>query len=250
MKTKIIPLFVIILLCCSGCATPNFPARKGSFFQNNRQIHQVCLFPFKLRVSTLITKLNTYEQLYAMKNGLEESFLIALKEELNSMGYPVTVYISADDIKEKKIKEPELTVINELFNELSSADYCIHKNISKEQRKLPDYSIGLRAKELKELLNNKADTILFIYPGGFIQNLGATKAGMVAANAIMTIGMSLLMPTPEDIIAITVILVDMDTGDIVWYNQGYYTGKSLLLSSHIKSALNNIFSDLSVKDTY
>lgn len=236
-----------MLILCSGCATANFPARKDSFFQNNKESHRICLLPFQVEVSTMITKLNTYEQLYARKKGFEESFLKALKDELDVIGYPIVIYISLDEIKNKKIKEPELTILNELFDELSSADFCVLKNIDKEKGKLPDYSIGMRTKELKELLYNKANLALFIYPSGYIEELGATKPGMVAVNVIMSVGLSLLMPTPGDVIAIKAILVDMETGDIVWYNQESYFGNSFLLDTHIRSTIRNLFNDLSAE---
>lgn len=232
---------MLIILACliSGCATPYYPLKKDSYFQQHQHTKKtLLLMPYKVYAYAIFNKFQTAEQLEKKAKQAEEYFLAALKETLAVKDCEIIKYISMDEIEKPDFDEDLYSIIDELYQEFNSAEYSINRNLVEEKGKPFEYGIGIRAKELKEKLRLNFDAIIFISPSGYIESLGALNATEATANAILSLGMSLLNPTPSDAIRIRTTVVDADNGDIIWYNFGDYFSQSLLSSAHIKDAVN------------
>lgn len=243
---KKITLFIIsCTLFLSGCATVYFPLKKDTYFQNKPQAPKtVALLPFEVDCYSPILISNTMEMLDKKTKEAKDFTVKALTEELASKSYKITKYLSADEIQKDDFDKDTLTILDELYNEFNSAEYSLRKNLNEDKGKPFDYSIGLLANELKDTFQQKPDILAFVFPGGYINDLGVFSPLSKASYAIMSLGMSLLNPTPNDSIVITTVLIDTKNGDIIWYNSNFSYSRSLLSFEHIKEAIHKNLSAL------
>lgn len=238
-------LFPALLFMISGCATTYYPLRNESYFkkQENRTL-SVVLLPFEPQVFTYINQINTMEKLKQKTKDADEYLYRAFKEEVELKNYKLVQYISLEETESEDFDQNILMLLSELNKEYNLSEISLRKNLNDDKGKLSDYSIGIRTEELGKLLNSHPDLFLIIEAGGYIAELDALNALNATASAIASLGLSLLMPTPEDIIFLNIALIDSKSGDIVWYDSTFYTGHSFLLYPHVKDSVKQVLSKL------
>ena len=245
--------FSFLLLFCgilsSGCATVYFPMEKQSYFETEKaKPKTIMVMPFDVDPFIFFNKYNTRELLDKKIKAADEYVIRALKEELNNSIYKIIDDIPFEEIEKDDFDQDHLRVIGELFDELRSAKYAISKNMKDEKGKPFDYCVGIRAEELSKMRSQNPDLLLFVYVSGYIANLSALETNaMNTMQAILSLGLSLAIPTPDDTILVEVVLVDAKTGDIVWLNSELYPSQSLLIYNHIRDSVKSVFKKLPLK---
>ena len=235
---------IIFVLLISGCATQYYPLKKDSFFNSYQNNRTVMLMPYRVNAYTFISKFQTREHLDKKEKNAEDYFLTAYKSVLPSHGYRLVKYISREDLEKKDFDQDLYNIIDELYQEFNSAEYSLNRNLKEEKGKPFEYSVGIRVEELREKLGVNFDLILFITPSGYIESLGAFNAAEATANAIFSLGLSLLIPTPNDVVLLKTVLIDAKTGDIVWYDIESYYSMSLLSGGNIKDIVEKSISKM------
>lgn len=226
-----------VLFILAGCAPQYFPLKNQSYFKEPFQEKKVAIMPFDVGGVIYFSKFNTLEKLEEKEKKAEGYLIAVLKEELPNKKMRVVDYISMADLEKDDFDEDLLTVINELYNELNSANYGVEKNLKddKKANRAFDYSIGLRTQELREKLKGHPDLIIFLVPQGYIVNLTALEpSAMNTAMAIFSLGMTALAPTTDDTIFLKWYVIDTKTGNIVWIDYDFQLSQSLLQEKDIR----------------
>lgn len=246
---KITFLLLSLAFLSSGCATAYFPMNKQSYFDTEKaKPKTILVMPFDVGAQTIFSKSNTRELLDKKSKEAIGYVTDSLEEEFNDENYKVIDYIPFSETEKKEFDRDQLKILVELVQELQSAKHDISKNMKDDKGKPLDYSIGIRAEELAKIRSQKPDLLLFVYVAGYIENLAPYEANLfTTANALATVGLSLLFPTVNDTIFLEVTLVDAKTGDVVWLNNLFYPSQSLTMKSNIRSVIKDIFRKLPSK---
>ena len=233
-------MLLVVTSGVSGCAANYFPLKNAAYFPQKDQKTAI-LMPFDVNMITMLSYYNTKEILEKKRDAAREYVEGAFKRSFPSADIHMVDYIPFKNVQENELDYHTMTVMGEIFTELNSAKYAIKKNLSDEKGINFDYSIGLKANDVRDIAEGSPDWLIFISVSGVVYNLQALdNTGMNTAAAIMSLGMSKLFPTPDDTIYIEMTVVDAKTGDIIWLDYVSFYGKSLLKDEDIREAASTI----------
>ncbi len=244
-------LFGLIAAGCllEGCATPNyFPLKNPKFSQqDSKSSRNVVVFPFEVGVQYEPFATQNSQAKAVQKSDEAETYALdALKEELLHYGYTVTDYVTKKEFRKDDLEEDErLIIMAEILNEYQSASYSIRDNLMEEKGKDFDYSVGIRVQELNRYFSPPPDVYALVYVDGYVQNLVAFEQNSFnTVEAILSLGMSQLGQTANDVLSMDLVLIDAKTGDILWLNNYSRLARSILVPGHIHEAVKQILASL------
>ncbi len=245
IKKLFFVFFISILL--SACGTKYYyPLKNDTYFQEpSPKPLKVAVMPFNVNIHTNFTTTNTLEKRKEKSSDARKFVLNALKQELSETKYEIIDYISFDEVIEDTYDKEVRLIISELFKELNNANFSIQQNMENEKGKGFDYSVGIRAREMTGLFDNNPDVLVFLNVDALVRDLTAVESNAPnALLAVMTLGMSKLAPTPEDITSIKITLVDADTGGIIWVDLFAAYGRSILQQKDMHFMVNGLLINL------
>ena len=246
-------VFITILL--SSCAAPKnyYPLKNDTYFKESTlKPHQVVIMPFNVVIYTNYSSTNTLEKRERKARDARKYAVRAIFRGLARSFYKIVAIIPYEAMTQDNFDEEARLIIDELFHELYYANYSIQHNLEDEEGKDFDYSIGIRAREMADLVaglvDGDPDVLVFVDFSAYVRNLRALESNETSSGAnIKTLGLNLLAPTPEDIISVKLTLVDADTGDIIWRDIVFENGRSVLRPRDIDFAVKGLFKNLSRK---
>jgi hypothetical protein len=242
--------FILCLLAAgllSGCAT--YYPLKNEKILTAVPIRKVFVMPFEVNINTFLGGMNTRAKFEEKTKAARGMVIEALKEKLPEFGCSVAGQVSLEEYDKKGFDEEHKRLIDGIYAEYIHGKNSIGRNLNEEKGKLSEYSLGIRTKELMRRLDSPAGTLLFVAAAGYVANLTALEDnGMNVVSAILTLGLSKLIPAPDDSIYIELTFVDVATGEIYWVN--YYNtagGQSYLVDDHIKRSVQEVLKPLNKK---
>ena len=245
-------LTIFLALVCSGCATNYFPLKNQNYFIQSESLkRKIFIMPYNVEIYTMLDTINTREKFEEKVKSAKTYILEALKTQLIEREFEFVGHVPLDDLNTDKIDEDLSLFIEDTDEEFTSAVYSIRENLNKEKGKEFDYSLGLRAKELSEKLPQQPDFLLFIYAGGWVMNLSCLETNVwTTAEVIITLGMSKLVPCPDDTINLEVTLVDSKTGDMIFIDTFGLPGRSFLINKHVEATVKQVFKNFPKRVVY
>ncbi|RJQ21726.1 MAG: hypothetical protein C4560_03255 [Nitrospiraceae bacterium] len=246
MTNKLL-LIILMSFLLGACMPKNYyPLKNDIYFQDHTQKQRKAIvMPFYVDIYTNYTVTNTFAKREGKSRDARDFIFNALKQEMKLKQYDVVEYIPYDEVIKDNFDRESHLKINELFHEFNDAVFSIRENLEKEKGKGFDYSVGVRAVEIAGLFDSKPDVLVFLDVDALVKNLTAMEPNAAnAAVAVMTLGMSMIAPTPEDITSMEIALVDADTGDIIWLNNFTAFKRSVLQQKDMYFTVRRLLEDL------
>lgn len=249
IQTKLICL-LLISFALSGCAVTYYPLKNKDYFkESSKPLKKAVVLPFDVYPGFYYSMFNTAERAKEKVKIAREFVIKALKEELGKKNISVIGAIPIERYMDNAAHQDDrqLVITGEILDEYNLARTSIGNNLNKEKGEGFDYSVGLRVKELNGTFPDAPDIYVYVYVSGYVANLAALEdnAGNTAL-AIFSLGMTKLMPVSEDTLFIDMTFIDADTGDIIWIDNGFMLGRSMLIYDHVRQVVQKVLDDYSI----
>lgn len=240
---------VLMAASLSGCATNYFPLKSKNYSTYKEALPnraKVVVLPFEANAFYYYSKYNTVEKAKEKQTLARDFAVDAIREEILPRGFQVIDYVPIEAFEKKDASnEQRLILISEIFDEYGLASTAIMKNLSEEKGKNFDYSVGIRVEELNQQFDEPPDFYLTVGISGYVASLTALENNAVNTTlAVLSLGMSKLMPVTDDTLMVEMSLIDAKTGEIVWVDYRIDLGRSLLVNAHIQEGVKNLLINL------
>lgn len=200
------PLILVgVLAIVTGCNTSRYGARYDECLP---QIKAVAVVPLEIQVLSLHTG-GAQEPRPDITAEVHARLLEELQKLVTKREYSASVYSRGTDEQAEPEAIPQAVALARAVGEAIATHHYVHG-----RERVFDHGLG---ECITELADQPSDAILMVNLAAFVPTAGRTGLAVTAVVIGVVAGVYVHVPTSGA--ALTLMLVDSRSGDVLWYNQ-------------------------------